>query len=157
MVEHVAQQIANDYADKQPVFICVLNGALFFLTDLMRALPIDSTVATVRLQSYEGTSSTGAVRESVPLQVDIRDKDVIVVEDIVDSGLSMHYFKRILQSRQPRSIKVAALLFKPEALKFPDAKPDYCCREIPNKFVIGYGLDLNELARNLPAIYALRE
>lgn len=157
MVEHVAQQIANDYADKQPVFICVLNGALFFLTDLMRALPIDSTVATVRLQSYEGTSSTGAVRESVPLQVDIRDKDVIVVEDIVDSGLSMHYFKRILQSRQPRSIKVAALLFKPEALKFPDAKPDYCGREIPNKFVIGYGLDLNELARNLPAIYALRE
>ncbi len=83
MVEHVAQQIAHDYADKQPVFICVLNGALFFLTDLMRALPIDSTVATVRLQSYEGTSSTGAVRESVPLQVDIRDKDVIVVEDIL--------------------------------------------------------------------------
>jgi len=157
MVEHVAQQIAHDYADKEPVFICVLHGAMFFLTDLMRAFPFDCSVATVRLQSYEGTSSTGQVRESVPLQVDIRDKDVIVVEDIVDSGLSMHYFKRILQSRQPRSIKVAAMLFKPTALKFPDAKPDYCGREIPNKFVIGYGLDLNELARNLPSIYALRD
>jgi len=157
MVEHVAQQIARDYADKQPVFICVLHGALFFLTDLLRSLPIDGTVATVRLKSYDGMSSTGQVRESVPLQVDIRDKDVIVVEDIVDSGLSMHYFKRILQSRQPRSIKVAALLFKPTALKFPDATPDYCGREVPNKFVIGYGLDIHELARNLPSIYALRE
>jgi len=157
LVEHVAQRIAEDYADKRPVLICVLHGAMFFLTDLMRALPIDCSVATVHLQSYDGTSSTGQVRETIPLQTDIRDKDVIVVEDIVDSGITMHYFKQILRSRQPRSLKVAALLSKPSELRYPDAKPDYCGREIPKKFVIGYGFDIHDLARNLPAIYALRE
>ena len=157
IVQDVAQRIAADYADKQPVLICVLNGAMFFLTDLMRALPIECSVATVRLQSYDGTSSTGQVRESVPLQTDIRDKDVIVVEDIVDSGITMHYFKQILRSRQPRSLKVVSLLSKPSELQYDDAKPDYVGREIPKKFVIGYGFDIHDLARNLPSIYALRE
>lgn len=157
MVQEVAQRIAHDYADKRPVLICVLHGAVFFLTDLMRALPIDCTLATVHLQSYDGTSSTGQVRENVPLQVDIRDKDVIVVEDIVDSGITMHYFKQILRSRQPRTVKVAALLTKPTELKYEDAKPDYVGREIPKKFVIGYGFDIHDYARNLPEIYALRE
>lgn len=157
MVQEVANRIAKDYEDKKPVLICVLHGAMFFLTDLMRALPIDCTVATVHLQSYDGTTSTGQVRENVPLQVDIRDKDVIVVEDIVDSGITMHYFKQILRMRQPRSVKVAALLTKPTELKYPDAAPDYCGREIPKKFVIGYGFDIHDFARNLPEIYALRE
>lgn len=157
IVKDVASRIAADYEDKQPVMICVLHGAMFFLTDLMRALPIDCTVATVHLQSYDGTSSTGQVRENVPLQTDIRDKDVIVVEDIVDSGITMHYFKQILRSRQPRSLKVVSLLSKPSELKYEDAKPDYVGREIPKKFVIGYGFDIHDLARNLPSIYALRE
>lgn len=157
IVKNVASRIAADYEDKQPVMICVLHGAMFFLTDLMRALPIDCTVATVHLQSYDGTSSTGQVRENVPLQTDIRDKDVIVVEDIVDSGITMHYFKQILRSRQPRSLKVVSLLSKPSELKYEDAKPDYVGREIPKKFVIGYGFDIHDLARNLPSIYALRE
>ena len=157
LVQNVAQQIARDYAGKQPVLICVLHGAMLFLTDLMRALPLDCTVTTVRLQSYEGTNSTGRVIESVPLQADIRDKDVIVVEDIVDSGITMHYFKQNLRERQPRSLKVASLLSKPSELQFEDAKPDYVGREIPKKFVIGYGFDINEFARNLPSIYALRE
>lgn len=157
MVQEVADRIAHDYQDKKPILICVLHGAVFFLTDLMRALPIDCMVATVHLQSYDGVASTGQVRENVPLQTDIRDKDVIVVEDIVDSGITMHYFKQILRSRQPRSIKVAALLTKPTELQYPDAKPDYCGREIPKKFVIGYGFDIHDYARNLPAIYALRE
>ena len=157
IVKDVAQRITKDYEDKQPVLICVLHGAMFFTTDLMRALPMDCTMATVHLQSYDGTSSTGQVRENVPLQVDIRDKDVIVVEDIVDSGITMHYFKQILHSRQPRTVKVAALLSKPTELKYEDAKPDYVGREIPKKFVIGYGFDIHDLARNLPSIYALRE
>lgn len=157
LVQKVADMIAKDYKDKKPILICVLHGAMFFCTDLMRALPIDCTVATVHLQSYDGTASTGQVRENVPLQVDIRDKDVIVVEDIVDSGVTMHYFKQILHSRQPRTIKVAALLTKPSELKFEDAKPDYCGREIPKKFVIGYGFDIHDFARNLPSIYVLRE
>ena len=157
IVKDVAARIAADYKDKQPVMICVLHGAMFFLTDLMRALPIDCSVATVHLQSYDGTSSTGQVRESKPLEADIRDKDVIVVEDIVDSGITMHYFKQILRSRQPRSLKVTALLSKPSELQYEDAKPDYVGREIPKKFVIGYGFDIHDLARNLPSIYALRE
>ena len=157
IVKDVAAHIAEDYKDKQPVMICVLHGAMFFLTDLMRELPIDCSVATVHLQSYDGTSSTGQVRESKPLETDIRDKDVIVVEDIVDSGITMHYFKQILRSRQPRSLKVAALLAKPSELQYEDAKPDYVGREIPKKFVIGYGFDIHDLARNLPSIYALRE
>ncbi|MBQ7531024.1 MAG: hypoxanthine phosphoribosyltransferase [Paludibacteraceae bacterium] len=157
IVQDVAQRIAADYRDKQPVLICVLHGAMFFLTDLMRALPIDCSVATVHLQSYDGTSSTGQVRENVPLQTDIRDKDVIVVEDIVDSGITMHYFKQILRSRQPRTVKVVSLLSKPSELQYEDAKPDYVGREIPKKFVIGYGFDIHDLARNLPSIYALRD
>ena len=157
IVQDVASRIAADYEDKHPILICVLHGAMFFLTDLMRALPIDCTIATVHLQSYDGTSSTGQVRENVPLRVDIRDRDVIVVEDIVDSGITMHYFKQILRSRQPRTVKVVSLLSKPSELQYPDAKPDYCGREIPKKFVIGYGFDIHEYARNLPEIYALRE
>ena len=157
MVQNVAERIAHDYEDKQPVLICVLHGAMFFLTDLMRALPMDCTLASVHLQSYDGTSSTGQVRESKPLEADIRDKDVIVVEDIVDSGITMHYFKQILRLRQPRSVKVAALLSKPSELQYEDAKPDYVGREIPKKFVIGYGFDIHDLARNLPSIYALQE
>jgi len=157
IVQEVAQRIAADYADKQPLLICVLHGAMFFTTDLMRALPMDCTVASVHLKSYDGTSSTGQVRESKPLEADIRDKDVIVVEDIVDSGITIHYFKQILHSRQPRSLKVVSLLSKPSELKYEDAKPDYVGREIPKKFVIGYGFDINEHARNLPSIYALRE
>ena len=156
LVRNVAHEISRDYTGKQPVLICVLHGAMFFLTDLMRALPIECSVTTVRLQSYDGTGSTGRVVESVPLQADIRDKDVIVVEDIVDSGITMHFFKQILCERQPRSLKVASLLSKPSELQFEDAKPDYVGREIPKKFVIGYGFDIHELARNLPDIYALR-
>lgn len=157
IVQDVAQRITADYRDKQPILICVLHGAMFFTTDLMRALPIDCTLASVHLQSYDGTSSTGQVRESKPLEADIRDKDVIVVEDIVDSGITMHYFKQILLSRQPRSLKVVSLLSKPSELQYEDAKPDYVGREIPKKFVIGYGFDIHDLARNLPSIYALRD
>ena len=151
MVQEVADRIAHDYQDKKPILICVLHGAVFFLTDLMRALPIDCTVATVHLQSYDGVASTGQVRENVPLQTDIRDKVKSLNIEFTCS------FKQILRSRQPRSIKVAALLTKPTELQYPDAKPDYCGREIPKKFVIGYGFDIHDYARNLPAIYALRE
>ena len=157
IVANLAERLAADYAGKQPIMVCVLHGAMFFLADLLRALPIDCSVTTVRLQSYDGTESTGKVRETVPLQADICGKDVIVVEDIVDSGIKMHYFKQNLRDRQPRSLKVVALLTKPSELQFEDAKPDYCGREIPKKFVIGYGFDIHEFARNLPSIYALRE
>ena len=157
MVQEVADRIAHDYQDKKPILICVLHGAVFFLTDLMRALPIDCTVATVHLQSYDGVASTGQVRENVPLQTDIRDKDVIVVEDIVDTGVTLHYLKARLLAREPRSLKIASLLFKPTELRYEDARPDYYGCEISKEFVIGYGLDLDGLARNLPEIYRLKK
>lgn len=157
MVKAVADQIAHDYTGRQVHMICVLNGALFFAADLMRALPLDCTYSCVQLRSYEGMTSSGRVEEVIPLTTDIRDKDVIVIEDIVDTGTTMHFYKQKLLALAPRSLKVAAMLFKPSQLQYPDAKPDYYGCEIPNKFVIGYGLDMDGLARNLPHIYAVTQ
>ena len=153
IVDSIAQQIASDYAGKQPHFICVLKGSVFFAVDLMRALPMDCTVSFVQLRSYQGTSSSGKVEEVMALDSDIRGKDVIIIEDIIDSGLTMHGFKQRLAEAQPRSIALASLLFKPDQLQYEDARPDYYGAEISKEFVIGYGLDLDGLARNLPEIY----
>ena len=158
MAQNVSKQIAEDYAGRKPHFICVLNGALFFFVDVLKALPLDfqCTLSCVQLRSYEGTDTIGKVEEVLPLKVDIRDRDVILVEDIVDSGLTMHFYKQKLMELKPRSLKVAAMFCKPSELKYPDAAPDYVGQEIPKKFILGYGLDIDGLARNLPSIYALR-
>ena len=139
IVNNIAQRIATDYAGKQPHFICVLKGSVFFATDLLR--------------SDQGMASCGKVEEVLALKADIRGKDVIIIEDIIDSGLTMHAFKQRLEREQPASIALAALLFKPEQLLYEDARPDYYGAEITKEFVIGYGLDLDGLARNLPEIY----
>ena len=153
IVETLAQRIATDYAGKQPHFICVLKGSVFFATDLLRALPMDCTMSFVQLSSYQGMESCGKVEEVLTLNADIRGKDVIIIEDIIDSGLTMHAFKQRLEREQLASIALAALLFKPEQLLYEDARPDYYGAEITKEFVIGYGLDLDGLARNLPEIY----
>ncbi len=153
IVNNIAQRIAADYAGKQPHFICVLKGSVFFATDLLRALPMDCTMSFVQLSSYQGMASCGKVEEVLALNADIRGKDVIIIEDIIDSGLTMHAFKQRLEREQPASIALAALLFKPEQLLYEDARPDYYGAEITKEFVIGYGLDLDGLARNLPEIY----
>ena len=157
IVQRVADQISADYAGRTPHFICMLNGAVFFFTDLMRALKIDCTMSFMRLRSYEGTETTGKVEEVIPLQVDIRDRDIIVVEDIVDTGVTLHYLRERLLAMQPRSLRMASLLFKPAKLQHEDARPEYYGREIPEAFVIGYGLDLDGMARNLPEIYSLKQ
>lgn len=156
LVDNVAERINRDYAGRAPLFICVLNGAFVYASDLFKRITLPCEITFVRLKSYEGTSTTGDVKILTPLTVDIKDRDVIVIEDIVDTGLTMHGFIHQLQEMGANSVELTSFLFKPEALKYTDATPKYAGLEIPTKFVLGYGLDFDEKGRNLPALYVLR-
>jgi hypoxanthine phosphoribosyltransferase len=156
LVDNVAERINRDYAGRAPLFICVLNGAFMYASDLFKRITLPCEITFVRLKSYEGTSTTGDVKILTPLTVDIKDRDVIVIEDIVDTGLTMHGFIHQLQEMGANSVELTSFLFKPEALKYADATPKYAGLEIPTKFVLGYGLDFDERGRNLPALYVLR-
>lgn len=155
-VKKMGQALKAEYADKNPLFIGVLNGAFVFAADLLRACEFPCEVAFVRLASYQGTNSTGAVSTIFGLDVDLKGRHVVVVEDIVDSGLTLSHFLEELKKQQPASLKLAVLLIKPDALKV-DIQPAYCGFEIPNEFVVGYGLDYDGLCRNLPSIYIKTE
>ena len=146
IVSEVAKRITADYEGCNPLFICVLNGAYIYAADLYRAIPIRSEITFVRLKSYEGTSTTGHVELVTPL-----------IEDIVDTGTTMHYFKQMLREMGAKSVAVTAFLFKPEALLYPDAEPEYVGKSIPRKFVLGYGLDYDGYGRNLSDIYIATE
>lgn len=156
-VAELGRQIVADCGGKNPLFICVLNGAFPFASDLFRAAEdIDAEITFIRLKSYEGTSTSGNVKEVIGLHEDIKGRTVIVVEDIIDTGNTIHRLIGDLRAKEPAEIKIATLLFKPEALARP-VEPDYVGFEIPTKFIIGYGLDLNGKARNLNDIYILKE
>lgn len=156
-VKALGEQISKDYAGRKPLFVCVLNGAFPFASDLFRACEdLDAEIAFIRLKSYEGTGSTGVVKEILGLSDDIEGRDIIIVEDIVDTGHTITRLVNQLNEKKPAGIKVATLLFKPEALE-ENVSPDYVGFTIPKKFIIGFGLDLNGLARNLNDIYILKQ
>jgi hypoxanthine phosphoribosyltransferase len=157
--ERIAQlgvQISIDYKDKNPVFIGILNGSFMFAADLFKHITTPSTISFIKLVSYKGTTSSGTVITSIGLEEDLTDKDVILVEDIVDTGKTMSEFIPSLLKLQPASIKICTLLQKPEALQFP-LEVDYVGFNIPNKFVVGYGLDYDGFGRNYKEIFQIEE
>ena len=156
-IAEIGRDIVRDCGNTKPLFICVLNGAFPFASDLFREVEdIDAEITFVRLKSYDGMGSTGKVKEMMGLKENIEGRNVIVVEDIVDTGRTIAGLLETLRERNPAALKVATLLYKPDALEF-DIKPDYVGFEIPKKFIIDFGLDLNGLARNLKDIYVLKE
>ena len=151
----VAERINKDYKGKRPIFIGVLNGSFLFTADLFKQITIEAEVCFIKLASYKGTSSSGNVITAIGLDANVNGRDIIIVEDIIDTGKTLHHFLPQLESSNPSSIKIAVLLNKKEALAYP-IKVDYACFDIPNKFVVGYGLDYEGLGRNTKAIYQLK-
>jgi len=156
-VHRLASEIKRDYENANPLFLCVLNGAFVFASDLMRACNIhDSEIAFIRFKSYQGTSTTGEVKQIMGLTEDITGRTVIIVEDIIDTGITALQLRKTLQAHNPKEVKMVSLLFKPDSLAVGNP-PDYVGFEIPSKFILGYGLDIDGLARSLPDIYVLKE
>lgn len=153
-IKKIAEAINEDYAGMRPMFIAILNGSFMFAADLFKYLTIDAEICFIKLASYKGTTSSGQVITAIGLDVDLIGKDIIIVEDIVDTGKTLNEFLPKLSHQQPASLKIAALLHKPDAVKYP-IQIDYLGFSIPNKFVVGYGLDYDGLGRNLREIYQL--
>ena len=154
-VSEVGRRITEDFRDKDPIFVGVLKGCFIFMADLMRHVDIKCSMDFMAVSSYSGTSSTGAVKINKDLSQDIEGRHVIIVEDILDSGVTLSYLKRYLMGRKPASINIVTLLDKPARRK-ADVFADYSCFEVPDAFVVGYGLDYNEHYRNLPYIGVLK-
>jgi hypoxanthine phosphoribosyltransferase len=156
-VAEIGQELGEVYRDQRPVFLVMLKGAFIFATDLVRCFPGEAEVSFVRTQSYAGTASTQEVKLILgPEPAEVQNRHIVIVEDIVDSGYTMHNFLPLLQAQQPLSVKLVTLLFKPDMLK-KEVPIDYVGFTIPPKFVVGYGLDYNGLGRNLREIYQLAE
>ncbi len=153
-VKELADQINTDYAGKRPLFIAILNGSFMFAADLFKNLTSEAEICFIKLASYKGMKSSGNVVTSIGLEDDLFGKEVIIVEDIVDTGKTLHNFLPKLSHQQPKSLRIATLLHKSEATVFP-LHPDYVGFVIPDKFVVGYGLDYDGLGRNLKEIYQL--
>ena len=150
-VKKIANQINKDYANKNPICIAILNGSFMFASDLFKQLDINAEISFIKLASYKGTSSTGNVVTAIGLEATLHNRDIILIEDIVDTGKTLHAFLPQLMDHQPTSLKICSLLHKKEATVFP-IQIDYLGFEIPNLFVVGYGLDYDGLGRNLDQI-----
>lgn len=155
-VKSIGRKISDDFKGERPLFLCILNGSFVFAADLVRASECECEVAFIRLSSYAGTKSTGNVQTVFGMDIPVKNRHLIVVEDIIDSGETMRHFLGELKKMEPASVKLAVLLLKPDALKYP-MEVDYLGFEIEDKFVVGYGLDYDGICRNLADIYQLSE
>ncbi|HVF96959.1 MAG TPA: hypoxanthine phosphoribosyltransferase [Flavisolibacter sp.] len=153
-VVELAQTLNKEYEGKRPLFIAILNGSFMFAADLFKHLSVDAEISFIKLASYRGTKSTGRIITAIGLEDDLFDRDVVILEDIVDTGRTLHEFLPKLNHQQPRSLKIVALLHKAVATEFP-ITVDHVGFVIPDKFVVGYGLDYDGLGRNLKEIYQL--
>ena len=156
-VDRVAAQLTQDLENEDPLFICVLNGSFMFTADLMKRLCFPCEVTFVKMASYLGTDTTGEVRHLIGLNVDIKDRTVVVIEDIIDTGYTMREMVNTLKQKNPKEIRICTLLTKPGKRKVEDLNIDYCAMEIPNDFIVGYGLDYDGYGRNLRDIYKVVE
>lgn len=155
-VARVAAEINRDYEGQEPIFLAVLNGSFIFAADLLREITLPCQISFVKMASYDGVNTTGKIRELMGLNIDITDRPVIIVEDIVDTGLTMAHMLETLRGHNPSSIAICTLLLKPEKLKVQlDVK--YRCLEIPNDFIVGYGLDYDQFGRNTRDIYTIEQ
>lgn len=155
-IHELAQKIDADYKGKKPLFIAILNGSFMFASDMFKHITIEAEICFIKLASYKGTKSSGQVITAIGLDTDLTGRHVIVLEDIIDTGKTLSEFLPQLQNQQPLSLKIAALLHKPEATVYP-IPIDYLGFSVPNKFLLGYGLDYDGLGRNIKEIYQLTD
>ncbi|MBQ2429519.1 MAG: hypoxanthine phosphoribosyltransferase [Alistipes sp.] len=155
-VSRVAEQLNERYEGRTPIFLGVLSGSFHFLSDLVRKIDFESQVTFVKLSSYNGTESTGNVTQQLGIDIDIEGRDIIIVEDIVETGHSMSYLLDYLRAKRPASVAICTLFFKPDKFLY-NYKIDYTALSIGNEFIVGYGLDYNQLGRNLKDIYVIDE
>ena len=155
-IKRLAERINTDYAGKRPLLLGVLNGSFMFVSELMKNLAIECEISFVKFSSYQGTNSTGVVREVLGLSESVAGRDVIIVEDIVDTGYTMQNMLEVLGAREPNSVAIASLFVKPARLQVP-VEVKYSVFTIPDRFIVGYGLDYDGLGRNLPDIYDVEE
>ena len=155
-IQQMADAINTDYAGKRPLFIAILNGSFIFASDLFKSISIEAEICFIKLASYKGTTSAEHVITSIGLDTNISGKHVIILEDIMDTSKTLHQFLPQLYNQHPASLKIAAMLHKKDATVY-NVPLDYCCFSIPDKFVVGFGLDYDGFGRNIPAIYQLQE
>lgn len=154
-IDRIADKMNRELEGKDPLFVCILNGSFMFASELMKKVTVPSEISFVRMASYQGTKSTGKIKEIYGLEEDIEGRTVVIIEDIVDTGHTMSLILDQLACENPKEIKVATLLFKPEALK-TEVKLDYVALEIPSDFIVGFGLDYDGYGRNLADIYKIK-
>ncbi len=153
-IKEMGNQIDTDYKGKRPLFLAILNGSFMFASDLFKSISIEAEICFIKLASYKGTSSSGNVITSIGLDESLANRHVVIIEDIIDTGNTLHQFLPQIQNQQPASLKIASLLNKPTALKYP-IEIDYLGFSVPDKFLLGFGLDFDGLGRNLSQIYQL--
>ena len=155
-VSKIAERLNHDYADckKAPIFVSVLSGSFMYLSDLTRKITFNNEIAFIKISSYEGTQSTGCVKQQLGIDFDISGRDIIIVEDIVETGHSINHVVEHLRSKNPRSVEICTLFFKPDKYRY-DLPIKYRAMEIGNEFIVGYGLDYDQLGRNLKDIYVV--